>query len=198
MKTWIRRNGRPLLVSVLTIVLIAITITRPAWQDNIGNWEPQQTVPFGHSTVLGGIRWQLTSVKEPTKQELQQSTDLSGADDDDVPPNSRLVAFVWQRSKDGKPASIPAGFTGCSGIAVAGKRQWTRQSVSIGVISWTIQRGYTNVCSPKYTEPMVQVFIIPTDVHITAIDLQFLPESWSDTKQLAKSSDVLVVRFNTG
>jgi hypothetical protein len=197
MKDWIRRNGRALVVSALTIVLISITITLPAWQENVGDWQPKHFVPFGQSTLLGGIRWQLIAVKEPTKQELQQASEL-GDNDDDVPPNARLVAFVWQRSKDGKPASVPAGFIGCNATAVAGKRQWTRQSVSVGVISWTSQRGYTNVCSPQYTEPMVQVFIIPTDVHITAIDLQFLPQSWSDTSQLAKASDLLVVRFNTG
>jgi hypothetical protein len=194
---WIRRNGRALLVSVLLLNLIAITITRPAWQDNIGYRLPKQTVPYGHSTILGGIRWQLSSLKPPERRELQQYAYIPMEMGDD-PPNSRVAAYVWQRTKDGKPASVPAGFAGCDLIARAGKRRWTTKTSSIAIDNWAQHLGYTKLCDPKYNGPLFVAFVVPVDVQLTAIDVEFIPNSWGDKKKLSNNSDLLVVRFDTG
>jgi hypothetical protein len=57
MTTWIRRNGRALLIIVLMIDLIGITVTRPAWQNNIGYRLPKITVPYGQAATICGVRW---------------------------------------------------------------------------------------------------------------------------------------------
>jgi hypothetical protein len=197
MKVWIRRNGRALLISALLVVLIAITITRPSWQDNIGYRLPKQTVQYGHSTVLSGVRWQLASIRPPDERELAQYAlvpDELGGD----PRKSRLATYVWQRTKDGKPAGVPAGFTGCDLIAVAGKRRWTTKTSIIAVDNWAQHLGYTNLCYPKYTGPLFVAFVVPVDVELTSIDVEFIPDSWGDKERLSKSSDLLVVRFDTG
>jgi hypothetical protein len=196
MRPWIRRNGRPLLIGVLMVVLIAITVTRPAWQDNIGYRLPKQTVPYGHSTVLGGVRWQLTSVKPPDRRELQKYAVIP-EDLGDDPPNTRLVTYVWQRTKDGKPAGVPKGYTGCDSTARAGNRQWRKTSSAVALQPWARQRGYTTLCMPKYTGPLLLALIVPNDVQLTSIDVEFLPDSWADKTKLSNNSDLLVVRFDT-
>ncbi len=197
MKMWIRRNGRAVLISVLTVVLIGITVTRPAWQDNIGYRLPKQTVPYGYSTVFGGVRWQLTSVKPPDKQALQQYAFFSD-ELPDIPPNGRLATYVWQRTKDGKPAGVPAGYTGCDSIAVAGKRRWTKTVSSLAVENWAQHLGYTTLCATKYNGPLLLALIVPIDVQLTSIDVEFPPDSWGDQTKLSNNSDLLVVRFDTG
>jgi hypothetical protein len=197
MKMWIRRNGRAVLITAQLVVLIAITITRPAWQDNIGYRLPKHVVPYGQSTALGGVRWQLSSIKPPDKRQLQRSA-LVPDDLGDDPANSRLATYAWQRTKDGKPGSVPAGFTGCDLIAVAGKRRWTRKTSQIAVDNWAQNRGYTNLCYPKYTGPLFVAFVVPVDVQLTSIDVEFIPGSWGDKKRLSKNTDLLVVRFDTG
>lgn len=61
--------------------------------------------------VLGDVRWQLTSVTPPDRRALQKYA-LIPADMDAYPPNTRLATYVWQRTKDGKPASVPSGYSG--------------------------------------------------------------------------------------
>jgi hypothetical protein len=195
--TWIRRNSRAVLIGVLMVGLIAITVTRPAWQDNIGFWLPKQTVPYGHSAVLGDVRWQLTAVQPPDKQELQNYSFIP-EDLGDDPPNARLATYVWQRTKDGKPASVPNGYMGCDAYVRAGNRRWTKTSSATALQSWARQRGYTTLCTPKYTGPLLLAVVVPTDVHLTSIVVDFLPDSWSDKTQISNDSPPLVVRFDTG
>jgi hypothetical protein len=197
MRTWIRRNRRALVISVLMVVLIAITITRPAWQDNIGYRLPKQTVPYGQSVVLGGVRWQLTSVQAPERRELQKYSVIP-EDLDNYPPNARLATYVWQRTKDGKPAGVPPGYSACNAIARAGQRQWSRTSTALALQSWAERRGYTNLCASKYTGPLLLALVLPTDVRLTSIDVQFLPDSWGDKTKLSNNRDLLVVRFDVG
>jgi hypothetical protein len=197
MKRWIRRDGRAVLVSVLMVVLIGITITRTAWKDNIGYRQPKQTVPYGHSAVLGSVRWQLTAVKPPDKQELQKYS-MVPADLGDDPPNTRLATYVWQRTKDGKPAAVPAGYAGCESIAVAGDRRWTETTSALVVQSWARDRGYTTLCMPNSPGPLLIAMVVPNDVQLTSIDVSFIPNSWADKTKLSNNSDLLVVRFDTG
>lgn len=197
MKAWIRRNSRAVPITVLMVVLIAITITRPAWQDNIGYLLPKQTVPYGHSVVLGGVRWQLTSVQPPDQQELQKYAVIP-EELEHYPPNARLATYVWRRTKDGKPAGVPAGYSGCNSIAVAGQRQWRRTSSALALQSWAEHRGYTNLCVSKYTGPLLLALILPTDVQLTSIDVEFFPDSWGDKTKFSNNSDLLVVRFDVG
>jgi hypothetical protein len=195
-KTWIVRNGRAVLISVLMMVLIGITITRPAWRDNIGYRQPKQTVPYGHSTVLGGVRWQLMSIKPPDHQELKPY-ELFADEIENLPPKSRIATYVLKRDKDGKPAGLPPGYAGCESTAVAGKRRWTKTSSAYSVQEWGRHLGYTSYCSPDHQGPMLLALVVPIDVHLTAIDVQFLPDSWNDKKQLSKATDLLVIRFDT-
>jgi hypothetical protein len=39
--------------------------------------------------------------------------------------------------------------------------------------------------------------VVPNDVQLTSIDVNFIPESWDDKSRLSKNSDLLVVRFDT-
>ncbi|MGH3966915.1 MAG: hypothetical protein ACRDTV_02025 [Mycobacterium sp.] len=176
--------------------MIAITITRPAWQDNIGYLQPKQTVPYGHSTVVGGVRWQLMSIKPPDKRELQQYA-IVPEDLDDYPPNSQLATYVLKRDKDGKPAGLPAGYAGCESAAIAGNRRWSKLSVALSVDYWAQHLGYTTLCSPKYDGPLLVALFVPIGVHISSINIEFLPDSWNDQKQLSKPTDLLVIGFDT-
>ncbi|HEY1840419.1 MAG TPA: hypothetical protein VGG53_09380 [Mycobacterium sp.] len=198
MKDWIRRNGRALLISLLMTELIGITIILPAWREHIGYQKPKHTVPYGQSIVLGGIRWQLTLVKPPDPHELRGDDSYLPENIYDLSPNTRLATYLFQRTQDGKPASLPDGFSVCSSSANAGNQQWTKQSYSLGITEWQLQRNVTTICSPKYREPLLQAFIVPKDVHITSVDVQFLPTSWDNSKQLSKATDLLVIRFDTG
>ena len=196
MKMWIRRNCRALLVAVLMVNLIAITITRPAWQDHIGYLQPSQTVSYGHSTVLGGVRWQLKSIKPPDKRELAPYV-LVPEDIDELPANTRRATYLLQRDKDGKPAGSPAGYMGCEVSAVAGNRRWSSLSQSLAVTYWAQHLGYTTICGPKYPGPLFVAVVVPTHVHISSIVVDFLPNSWDDKKRLSKPYDLLVIGFDT-
>jgi hypothetical protein len=55
------------------------------------------------------------------------------------------------------------------------------------------------VASPgfvRHTEPLLVAMIVPKDVQLTSVDIQFLPESWDNKKEISKPTDLLVVRFD--
>jgi hypothetical protein len=178
------------------IVLIGITITRPAWRENIGYLRPKQTVPYGKSLVVGEVRWQLKAIKAPNEHDLQRFAFIP-QELENFPPNSRLVTYLVMRDKDGKPAAMPAGYAGCWVAAVAGQRRWTKRPESLSFQYWSQNLGYTTLCSPKYPGPMLVALIVPSDAHIDSIDLGFLPDSWNDTTRPSKSTDLLVLGFDT-
>ncbi len=196
MTTWMRGNGRALLIIALMVDLIGITVTRPAWQNNIGYRQPKITVPYGQAVTIGGVRWELKPLTLPDKSELVKYS--FGISDLDLhPPGGRLVTYLWQRTKDGKPAGVPAGYVGCESSALSGGRRLTKQSSSLTLDDWAQHVGYTTICTPKYTGPLLFVMTVPNDVQLSAIDMNFLPESWDDKTRISKNSDLLVVRFNT-
>lgn len=195
MKMWIRRNGRALLIIVLMIDLIGITVTRPAWQENIGYLHPKHTVPYGHAIDLGGVRWQLISIKPPSKVALQSDPLLPA---DSFPPNTRLVTYLLQRDGHGKPGGLPAGYSGCQPVFWAGNRQWWALTMPLSVQFWGDRMGYSTLCGPGHDGPLLVARVVPIDAQISSIDVKFLPNSWSDTKRLSTATDLLVVRFDTG
>jgi hypothetical protein len=65
------------------------------------------------------------------------------------------------------------------------------------VEEWAERRGYTNLCMPKYKGPLFVALVVPNDVQLTSIDVEFLPDSWSDQTKLSNNSDLMVVRFDT-
>ena len=198
MSSWIRRNGRALVISVLVVVLIAITITRPAWQDNIGYLRPKYTVPWGHSIDIADTRWQLAHVTAPTARDLRRYMPIMPDDPYQLPPNTRLATYLLRRTKDGKPASVPAGYEFCIATVNSGKRQWTKESLALGITECQLHGGVSAICSPRHTEPLLVAIVVPKDVRLTSVDVQFLPKSWDDKKEISKPTDLLVVRFDTG
>jgi hypothetical protein len=197
MTMWIRRNGRALLIIVLMIDLIGITVTRPAWQEHIGFLRPKRTVPYGRAIDLGGVRWQLISLKPPSKAALQSDPLLPG-DSASFPPDTRLVTYLLQRDRHGKPGGLPAGYSGCQPIFWAGKRQWQALTMPLSVQFWGERMGYSTICGAGHDGPLLVARFVPIDAHISSIDVQFLPNSWNDTKKLSSATDLLVVRFETG
>jgi hypothetical protein len=197
-RSWIRRNGRALVISVLVVVLIGITITRPAWQDNIGYLRPKYTVPWGHSITIADTRWQLTNVTAPTSRELSKYSPIMPKDPYDLPPNGRLATYLLRHTKDGKPASVPTGYEACVATVNSGERQWTKVSFALGVTEWELYGGVSTICSPRHTEPFLVAIVVPKDVRLTSVDVQFLPASWDSKKEISKPTDLLVVRFSTG
>jgi hypothetical protein len=195
MTTWIRRNGRAMLIIVLMVDLIGITVTRPDWVQNIGYRQPKITVPYGQSATIGGVRWQLKPLTIPEPALRKYAFGIS--DDDLHPPGGRLVTYLWQRTKDGKPAGVPAGYAGCESTAVSGGRQWSKRSNALALDYWAEEVGYTTICVPKHTGPLLLAMIVPKDVQLTSIDVDFLPLSWDDKTRISKNSDLLVVRFDT-
>jgi hypothetical protein len=196
MTSWLRRNGRPLLVIALMVDLIGITVTRPAWQDNIGYRQPRITVPYGQAATIGDVRWELKPLTLPPEPELRKHA--HGVTDLDLhPPGARLVSYLWQRTKNGKPAGGPAGYMGCESTAVSGDRKWTKRSNALALDYWAEQAGYTTLCLPKYKGPLLLLMVVPNNIQLTSIDVNFLPESWDDKTRISKSSDLLVVRFDT-
>jgi hypothetical protein len=198
MSAWIRRNGRALVISVLVVNLIAITITRPAWQDNIGYQRPKYTVPWGRSIAIVDTHWELENVTPPTVRELSKWSSIVPNDPYDLPPNSRLATYLLRRTKNGKPASVPAGFESCTATVNSGNRQWTKASFALGITYWELYGGISTICSARHTEPLLVAMIVPKDVQLTSVDVQFLPESWDNKKEISKPTDLLVVRFDTG
>ncbi|UMB68541.1 hypothetical protein [Mycobacterium paraterrae] len=198
MNVWIRRNGRALVISALVVVLIGITITRPAWRDHIGFREPKYTVPWGHSISIAGTDWQLSSTTPPTTKQLRRHLSILPADPYDLPPNARLATYLLRKTKDGKPVSIPAGYDSCVVMVNSGKRQWTKASFSLGITEWEVNGGVSTICSPRHPEPLLVAIIVPNDVTPTSVDVWFYPHSWDNKKEISKSTDLLVVRFNTG
>jgi hypothetical protein len=196
MTSWIRRNGRALLIIALMVDLIGITVTRPAWQDNIGYRLPKITVPYGQAATIGGVRWELKPLTLPPASEMRKHA--FGISDLDLhPPHGRLVTYFWQRTKDGKPAGVPAGYAGCETTAVSGDREWAQGSDAMGLNSWAEQAGYRALCIPKYTGPLLMATVVPNNIQLTSIDVNFLPSSWDDKSRISKNSDLLVVRFDT-
>jgi hypothetical protein len=196
MTSWIRRNGRALLIIALMVDLIGITVTRPAWQDNIGFRQPRITVPYGQAATIGGVRWELKPLTLPPESELRKPA--FGISDLDLHPRGgRLVTYFWQRTKDGKAAGVPAGYTGCESTAVSGDRMWSKFSSGLALDYWAKQAGYTTLCLPKYKGPLLLFMTLPDNIQLTSIDVGFLPESWDDKTRISKNSDLLVVRFDT-
>ncbi|WIM87686.1 hypothetical protein PT015_23120 [Candidatus Mycobacterium wuenschmannii] len=198
MNSWIRRNGRAIVISVLVVGLIGITVTLPAWRENIGYRLPKHVVPYGSSIVIGNTRWQLSPVTAPSVQELRKKRGFLPDDPYDIPPDGRLATYLLRRTKNGKPVGVPDGYPACTAAVNSGDRQWTRASFSLGVTEWEINGGVSAICSPRHTEPLLVAIIVPKDVTLTSVDVQFLPESWDNKKQMSKATDLLVIRFNTG
>ncbi len=198
MNSWIRNNGRALIISALVVVLIGITITRPAWREHIGFAKPTHTVPWGHSITIAGTTWQLSSVTPPTAEQLREYMSLLPDDPYDLPPNGRLATYLLRHTKNGKPASVPPGFDSCIATVNSGKRQWTKTSFSLGVTEWEVNGGVSTICSPRHTEPLLVAIVVPKGITLTSVDVQFYPNSWDNKKEISKSTDLLVVRFDTG
>ena len=71
-------------------------------------------------------------------------------------------------------------------------------SFSLGITEWELHGGVSTICSPRHSEPLLVAIVVPKDVQLTSVDVQFLPASWDDKKTLSKSTDLLVIRFDTG
>lgn len=198
MRSWIGRNGRAIVISVLVVNLIVISITLPAWRENVGFTRPKHVVPYGSSIEIGNTRWQLSPTKPPSVDELRKYTSYLNTDPYNLPPNARLATYLLRRTRDGKPASVPDGYAGCVAMVNSGDRQWTKMSFSLGITEWELHGGVSTICSPRHSEPLLVAIVVPKDVQLTSVDVQFLPASWDDKKTLSKSTDLLVIRFDTG
>lgn len=73
-----------------------------------------------------------------------------------------------------------------------------KTSSGLALQNWATDRGYSTACVPKYVGPLLLALVIPTNVQLTSIDVEFLPDSWGDKTKLSNNSDLLVVRFDTG
>lgn len=197
MTSWLRRNGRAIVISVLVVGLIGITITLPAWRQNIGFDRPKHVVPYGSSITIGNTRWSLSPTTPPSVDELRKHMTHLPADPYNLPPNTRLATYLLARTKDGKPVGVPDGYLGCTAMVNSGDRQWSKMAFSLGITEWELYGGVSAICSPRHSEPLLVAIVVPKDVHLTSVDVQFLPTSWDDKKTLSKSTDLLVIRFDT-
>jgi hypothetical protein len=68
----------------------------------------------------------------------------------------------------------------------------------LSVQFWGDRMGYSTICGPGHDGPLLVARVVPIDAQISSIDVQFQPNSWSDTKRLSSATDLLVIRFDAG
>jgi hypothetical protein len=195
MRHWIRSNWLAELIIALMIVLVGVTVTRPAWQREIGSQQPQQTVRPGQSAVIDGVRWQLISIHPPGVDQLKEHEWLPGQASR-YPANSRLVPFALGRENAGERTERPPGKLSCMLFAVDGHRRWYAQTTPVAVLSWASRAGYSMSCGDGHG-PVLVGLLVPVTAHITAIDVKFVwspPDFWEHPE---KALDLGMVRFDT-
>ncbi|HEY7054711.1 MAG TPA: hypothetical protein VH496_21620 [Mycobacterium sp.] len=186
MRTWIRRNWLAFGVIAVACFVVGFTVTRPAWERNIGDDGPDTTVDFGQSTTIGGVRWELAPVTAPASARLES------------PPNSKLVTYLLRREKDGKPATIAGPFDGCATSVVDdGGRRWTTAGLTpMPLLRWSLDKHFTTFCGGN--GPLLVAISVPKDAHITAVDVLLFPKTEGDQDKSASAGHIrTIVRFNT-
>jgi hypothetical protein len=197
MKHWTRRNGPAVLIIVVMIVLVGVTVTRPAWRREIGSQQPQQTVRYGQSAVIDGVRWQLISIHPPGVDQLKKRERLPDQAAR-YPANSRLVPFALLRENAGERTARSPGRLFCVLRAVDGRRGWYAQTPLVAVMLWADGAGYSNFCSDDDQAPLLVNLFVPITAHITAIDVKFIRHPRADEPHPEKALVLGIVRFDTG
>jgi hypothetical protein len=197
MKYWIRRNGPALLIVVVMVVVVGVTVTRPAWRREIGSQQPQQTVRLGQSAVIDGVRWQLISTHPPGVDQLKKRELLPGQAAR-YPANSRLVPFALLRENAGERTARPPGKLFCMLRAVDGRRGWYAQTTPVAVLIWASRAGYSISCGDDDGGPLLVNLFVPITAHISAIDVKFVRSPPADEPHPEKALVLGTVRFDTG
>jgi hypothetical protein len=195
MRHWIRRNGLAVLIIGVIVVLVGVTVTRPTWRREIGSKQPQQTVRYGQSAVIDGVRWQLISI-QPPGVDLLKKRELLPGEVDKYPANGRLVPFVFLREGSDERPARPPGTLSCLLSAVDGHRRWGAQTMPVGVSTWANRAGYATYCEAR--GPLLVGLFVPITAHITAIDVKLSRITPDDGGQPPQALDLWVIRFDTG
>lgn len=202
MTSWIRRNRWAFPVIVVAVALIAATVTYPAWSRKTAPERPVQTIALGQAADVYGAQWRMSAVTIPPLDE-------PGFIPEDAPADSKLVAYVIDRKRDGAPSGLPRGFEYCITSMVDGPRRWTMNATSSRIYDFRQAGGLASICMDD--GPLLVAMYVPEDAEITAVDVLLQPgdgpstdEEPEDTENSADEPafttyDALpvVVRFST-
>lgn len=200
MKAWLRRSRWAFLIIAVMTVLIATTITYPAWSLRVGFRNPEQTIAAGQWGEINGVRWQLSPFTIPP------ASGGTSIDYDEPPTGSRIATYLLKREHDGQPAGLPPGFRFCLASLSDGTRRWTSTASSYDLFNLTYREGYTTICDE--VGPLVVSMYVPEDANITSVEVLLQPgdpppdsdEADLDDAPVYESFDVpaIVLRFQTG
>lgn len=193
MTGWLRRNRWAFPVIAVLVVLIALTVVRPQWRDSSGYTRPVATVPFGQSAEIGGVSWQLVPVTLPPEAQR----DVADR------PSSRLVAYAFSRSDDGRAATLGEDFGACLvSVVDADGRQW-RTRPALSLFTWTREHGFDTACVTRAATPerssLLVTAPVAADAKIVAVDVHLAKTVDDEAAMLPDAADSEVtVRFQTG
>ena len=202
MTSWIRRNRWAFPVIVVAVALIAATVTYPAWSRKTAPERPVQTVALGQVADVYGAQWRMSAVTIPPLEEPESFSE-------DPPADSKLVAYIIDRKRDGAPSGMPPGFEYCITSMVDGPRRWTMNTTSSRIYDFKQAGGLASICMDD--GPLLVAMYVPDDAQITAVDVLLQPGDASsaddDPADSESSADApafttydalpVVVRFST-
>ncbi|MFD6195566.1 hypothetical protein ACFWE3_02565 [Mycobacteriaceae bacterium NPDC060252] len=172
MRAWLRRNILGAVLMLIGLLIFGITIGYPDWRENLGANKPVFTVPAGATVKIDGVLWRLRvpDMPAPTFSKFDQPQ----------PPNTRFVAYAFDRSQENKPAGLGEGWGTCIATVVGNDgRRWDGQvglrPVSIG--DWERAEGYSPNCGSPGA--FLTVMLVPSDAAVAAVDITFVANKGS-------------------
>jgi hypothetical protein len=186
-KPWLVRNRWAFAVIVLAVALIAATVVYPTWWRNKGYLQPARSVAFGESTDVDGVAWRLTNVTLPA----------AASYDEDIPPDTRSIAYALSRKIDGKNAAPPDMYGKCAVSFVGdGGQRWLSQPVPFAMYRWQEDQGFAPTCGKP--GPLLVMARVPSAAHIVAVDLLLSTKVEEGVEMAPDPSRVTtVIRFRT-
>ncbi|MFA4080878.1 hypothetical protein ONA92_04115 [Mycobacteroides salmoniphilum] len=182
--TWVRAKAVGLTLWVVSVLLFGFTVTYPAWRHSVGSTIPVVTVPLGNVVKIAGTLWRLRPLDIPPQR--------TQSDAPPPPPNSRVVAYAIDRSRDG--AHFPPTDIGKScDYSVVDKigRRWGHQANEGPYSSqgWLSSQKYVDACNEKGA--LGVLVFVARDAEIIGVDIDF-----QGSKGLAWNQHQ-IVRFST-
>ncbi|MDG4663379.1 hypothetical protein [Mycobacterium sp. 236(2023)] len=196
MTAWLRRNRWAFLVIVVAVAAISASVTYPAWSRKTAPQRPEQTVALGDYADVNGAQWRMSEVTIPP-------LDYPPLIPEDPPENSRLLAYVIDRERDGAPSGLPEGFRFCLTSMVDGPRRWTMAATTTQVVRFSIDENLSTFCDED--GPLLVAMYVPQDAVITSVDVLLQPGDAPPTDEPPENAPVyetfdespVVLRFQT-
>lgn len=165
MTGWLRTQRWALTLLVSVVLVFVTTVAYPTWRHYLGSLRPDTTVPVGATIEISGTLWKLRPLVLPTLRRPVA--------DRPPPPDSKLVAYAIDRTRNGRPFVQGEIGKTCdySVVDTAGRHFTYRGARSVPASVWLDDHEYTVDCHNRGS--LGVVLYVPEDAQILGVDIDF-------------------------